>query len=74
MNKPHHDRWSRREFLSTAALVGTGALLGLPSDADTAERAPEITTLKLIHDTNSMCQAPMILAEEFLKAEGFTDV
>lgn len=74
MNQRHDDRWSRREFLSTAALAGTGALLGLPSDADTAERPPEITTLKLIHDTNSMCQAPMILAEEFLKAEGFTDV
>jgi NitT/TauT family transport system substrate-binding protein len=74
LNRRYHDRWSRREFLSTAALAGTGALLGLPSDADTAERPPEITTLKLIHDTNSMCQAPMILAEEFLKAEGFSDV
>ena len=32
--------WSRREFLSTAALAGTGALLGFPSEPGAAEPPP----------------------------------
>jgi NitT/TauT family transport system substrate-binding protein len=74
MINQRHGRLSRRQFLTTATLAGTGALLGLPSAAETAERPPELTTLKLIHDTNTVCQAPMIVAEGFLKAEGFSDV
>jgi len=64
---------SRREFLTTMAAAGTGALLGLPSDADTAEPPPETTKIKL-DQRPSICRAPQYLAEEFLRSEGFTDI
>ncbi|HEX2932659.1 MAG TPA: twin-arginine translocation signal domain-containing protein, partial [Candidatus Binatia bacterium] len=35
--------WSRREFLSAAALAGTGAVLGLRPEAAAAEAPPETT-------------------------------
>ena len=46
--KRHNDQWSRREFLNTAALAGTGAVLGLRSDALAAEPPPETTKIRLI--------------------------
>ncbi|HXV84246.1 MAG TPA: twin-arginine translocation signal domain-containing protein, partial [Candidatus Binatia bacterium] len=69
----NRDGWSRREFLSAAALAGTGALLGLTSDALAAEPPLETTKLKLDYRP-SICVAPQYVAEEFLRAEGFTDV
>src|SRR5688572_27403075 len=73
MRKQHSDHWSRREFLSTAALAGTGALLGLRADGIAAERPPETTRLRLARDL-SLCVAPQHLAEGLLQAEGFTDI
>ena len=69
----NRDGWSRREFLTTAALAGTGALLGLRSKTLAGEARPETTRLRLVHGP-SMCQAPQYLAEELLRAEGFVDV
>ena len=62
-----------REFLSTAALAGTGALLGLQSDSLAAEPPPETTKLRLVRSPTA-CWAPIYLAEELLRSEGFTDV
>jgi NitT/TauT family transport system substrate-binding protein len=73
LSKRHHDHCSRREFLSTAALAGTGALLGLCSESRAAEPALETTKLRLVR-TTSICQAPQYVAEELLRGEGFTDV
>ncbi len=73
MNRRHHDRWSRREFLSTAALAGTGSLLGLQSNSLAAEPPPETTKLTLVRSP-AACWAPLYLAEELLRGEGFTDV
>ena len=73
MSKRHHDHWSRREFLSTAALAGTGALLGLQSNSLAAEPPPETTRIRLNHG-DSICAIPKDLAEELLQGEGFTDV
>jgi hypothetical protein len=47
MSNRKNNGWSRREFLSTTAVAGTGALLGLPSELIAAERAPETTKLRL---------------------------
>jgi NitT/TauT family transport system substrate-binding protein len=65
-------RWSRREFFKTVALAGTGTLLGLRSDAFAAEPPPETTKLRL--GRGSACWAPLHLADELLRGEGFTDV
>jgi NitT/TauT family transport system substrate-binding protein len=73
MSKPCNDHWSRREFLTRAALAGTGALLGLPADSLAAEPPPETTKIKL-DQRPSICRAPQYLAEEFLRSEGFTDI
>ena len=67
------NRWSRREFLATAAVAATGALLGLRSETDAAEPALDTTRLRLVR-TTSICQAPQYVAEELLKGEGFSDL
>ena len=66
-----HD-WSRREFLKGVSLAGTAALLGLDGDAVAAE-PPETTKLRLAR-ASTACWAPLYLAEELLRSEGFTDV
>src|SRR5688572_9389224 len=73
MRKQHSDHWSRREFLGTAALAGTGALLGLRSESSAAESPPETTRLRLTQ-TPAACLAPQFVAEEFLRDERFIDV
>jgi NitT/TauT family transport system substrate-binding protein len=67
------DQWDRREFLGRMALGGAAALVGLrPGRAD-AEPPPETTKLRLL-EIPASCVAPQYIAEELLKAEGFTDV
>jgi NitT/TauT family transport system substrate-binding protein len=73
MNREKDKRWSRREFLSKAALAGAGGLLGLRSSVAAAEPPPETRKLRL-GQTTSACQAPLYVAEELLPTEGFTDV
>jgi NitT/TauT family transport system substrate-binding protein len=65
--------WSRRQFLGTAALAGTGALLGLRPEAIAAEPPPETTKLRLVQVV-SICFAPQYMAEELLRGEGFMGV
>ena len=65
--------WSRRQFLSTTALAGAGTFLGLRSEGLAAEPPPEITRLRLTQRP-SICIAAQYVAEEFFRAEGFTDV
>jgi NitT/TauT family transport system substrate-binding protein len=65
--------WTRREFLGTAALAGATTLLGLETEAAAAEPPPETTTIRLTR-VSALCLAPQFLAEELLRAEGFTDV
>src|SRR5262245_18864035 len=73
MNDRRVQGWSRRQFLSTTTLAGTGALLGLRPDSIAAEPPPETTTIK-IGLSASLCAAPQVVAEELLRSEGFADV
>jgi NitT/TauT family transport system substrate-binding protein len=66
-------RLRRRDFLRGTALGGTAALLGLKPEAAAAEPPPETTRIR-IHDAPITCFAPVYVAEELLKAEGFTEV
>jgi NitT/TauT family transport system substrate-binding protein len=62
----------RRDFLATASLAGAASVLGpRPSLAD--EGPPETTTLRVGYDS-SICVAPNFLAEDLLRAEGFTEI
>jgi NitT/TauT family transport system substrate-binding protein len=73
MSTKRDDSWSRREFLGTAAIAGTAALLGLRCESLAAEPPLETTKLKL-DQRPSICVAAQYVAEEFFRAEGFTDV
>ena len=65
--------WSRRTFLACAAVAGSAAVFGLRSARAGAETALETTRIRL-PEAPVTCWAPVYLAEELLKAEGFTDV
>ena len=66
-------RWSRRAFLGTVALAGTGALLGLRPESAAAEPPPETTRLRLLK-MGSICWAPQYIADDLLRLEGFTEI
>jgi len=68
------ERWSRREFLAGLSLAGTAGLLGLGPRPGAAEPPPETTTIRLGQGKGTICLAPNFMAEEFLRAEGFTDI
>jgi NitT/TauT family transport system substrate-binding protein len=74
LSKRHNDRWSRREFLSTAALAGTGAVLRLRSDSFAAEPSPETDKIRVIEPPEICAGTPLIVAQELLKSEGFTQL
>ncbi len=65
---------SRREFLAGLTLAGTVGLLGLKASLVAAEPPPETTKLRLLKETGRICWAPQYVAEDLLKAEGFTDL
>src|SRR5215470_1891753 len=61
----------RRDFITL--LGGAAVILGLKSESAVAEPPLETTRIR-IHDAAITCFAPVFIAEELLKAEGFTDV
>lgn len=66
--------WTRREFVKgVTALTGSMGLLGADPSAGAAEPPPETTSIRLTA-TPAICTAPQYVAEELLKAEGFTEV
>jgi NitT/TauT family transport system substrate-binding protein len=73
MSTQHARQISRRRFLGGLTLVGAAGLLGLHPKPAAAEPPPETTQLKL-YKYESICVAPQYIAEELLKAEGFTEV
>src|SRR5213593_2740890 len=73
MSNQRHNSWSRRKFLGTAAVAGAGALLGLRPETIAADSPPETTKVRLIRSPD-ICLAPLYMAEELLRGEGFTDV
>ena len=64
-------RQTRRGFLTSASMALSATLLGDPPAA--AEEPLETTSLRLFKSP-SLCSAPQYVAEELLRAEGFTDI
>ena len=63
---------SRRDFLTTLSAASAAGVVGTRASlAD--EGLPEITTIRLRHDP-SICAAPLFIAEDLLRAEGFNDI
>jgi len=63
---------TRRRFLTTLSLAGVAGLLG-PQSGAAAEGALETTTVRL-SKIAGICIAPQYVAEELLRAEGFTEI
>jgi len=63
---------TRRRFLTTMSLAGAAGL-ALPPRSLAAEGPLETTTVRLSNN-GSICLAPAFIAEELMRAEGFSDV
>ena len=64
---------NRRRFLRTAATAGAAAWLGHRAPVAAAEAPLETTRIRLFQNPG-ICVAPQYIAEDLLKAEGFSDV
>src|SRR6266851_4081654 len=73
MRTPHARPLSRRRFLGGLTVAGTAGLLGLRPRLVTAEPPLETTRIRLVHDP-SICVTPQYLAEDLLRADGFSEV
>ena len=62
---------TRRRFLTTLSLAGAAGLVGAPR-ALAAEGPLETNTVRL--ENPALCVASLYVAEELLRAEGFTDI
>ena len=63
---------SRRDFL--AGLSAAGAAVTLGGGAALADEGPPETTTIRLAPTRAICLAPVYIAEDLLRAEGFTDI
>jgi NitT/TauT family transport system substrate-binding protein len=63
---------TRRRFVTTLSMAGAAGLLRAPR-AMAAEGPPETTSLRIARSP-SICNAPRFIAQELLRAEGFTDI
>jgi NitT/TauT family transport system substrate-binding protein len=63
---------TRRGFLTTLAMAGAARSLRAPL-ALAADGFPETTTVR-VANRHSLCNAPQHVAEELLRAEGFTEI
>ena len=64
---------SRREFLRHVATAGTVGYLGLSPRPVAAEPPPETARLRMVQ-IPGICIAPVYVAEQLLRAEGFTEL
>lgn len=68
-----HERWSRREAMKgLAAVAGSAGLFGLMLKSAMADPPPETTRIRLVK--GSLCIAPVYLAGDLLRTEGFSEV
>jgi NitT/TauT family transport system substrate-binding protein len=64
---------TRRDFLATTSLACTAGILGAPTSL-AQEGPPETTTVRLQKYFPAGCELAQYIADELLRAEGFTDV
>jgi NitT/TauT family transport system substrate-binding protein len=63
---------NRRRFLATLSSAGAAGLVGGPSSLAQDSRL-ETTTIRLVKNAG-LCIAPQYIADELLRAEGFTEI
>jgi NitT/TauT family transport system substrate-binding protein len=67
-----HTMQSRRDFLASASLAAAAGVLGARASLADAG-PPELTTIRLAYWPN-ICLAPGDIADDLLRAEGFTEI
>jgi NitT/TauT family transport system substrate-binding protein len=72
MDNPKHTRWSRREVVKGLTLATAAGLIS--KRLASAVEPPLETTKITLFQPPSLCTAPTAVAEELLRAEGFTEV
>ena len=72
MHNLETQRFSRRAFLTSTSALSAASLVGWHRSAS-AEPPPETTRFRIAQGP-FLCYAPQMLAEEFLRQEGFTEV
>jgi len=68
---------NRRTFVTSVAAAGSASVIGLKPGAGHAEPSPETTQIRLARFPEGVdvaCLGPMWIAEELLRAEGFSRV
>ena len=73
MKTYRHSTWTHREALTRFSAVAGAGMLGFGAQPAVAEPPPETRTIRM-NGTPVLCFAPQLLAEPFLRMEGFTDV
>jgi NitT/TauT family transport system substrate-binding protein len=68
------ERFSRREFMSGLTLAGAAGLLSLHPELVAAQPPSETTRIRLTQFPDVCAATPLIVANEFLRAEGFADL
>jgi NitT/TauT family transport system substrate-binding protein len=63
---------SRRDFLASASLAAAAGVFGTRGSL-AGESPPEVTTIRLVR-TSGICVAPIYLAQELLRTEGFAEI
>lgn len=63
-------------MLGRACATAGAGIIGLGASTAMAEAPPETTTIRLVFDSTFpvLCYAPLLVAEEFLRLEGFKDI
>jgi NitT/TauT family transport system substrate-binding protein len=82
MNNQRSGSLSRREFLREFSVAGVAICLGLQTEgADAAEQPLETTKIRIIYPwtpksagSTPVCTAPLVVAEELLRGEGFAEI
>jgi NitT/TauT family transport system substrate-binding protein len=73
MRTPQAEGWTRRRFIGGLTVAGAAGLLDLHARPVAAEPPPETTRIRLVKIAGT-CFAPLYMAEELLRDEGFTEV
>ena len=73
MSAQHAEGWSRRRFLGGLTVAGAAGLLGRHPRPVAAAPPPETTRLRVMQGA-ALCEAPIQVAQDLLRGEGFSDV
>ena len=76
MNKSTAVKWSRRQVIKGLSASAAAGLFGVGPGRAVADPPPETTSIRLLADPTfpAVCYAPQLVAEQFLRMEGFTEI